>query len=123
MNTSLKTVVGLALVVVLSAGLAMAGRGGGGAMVAAAVAMAVAVEADSMLEAAGEADSTWRWRQQPAGIVSHAFFQHPASEFQHARVSPRRRRFGRRRRISGPTAQASASGGWNGQHAQLGQPP
>jgi tetratricopeptide (TPR) repeat protein len=30
MNTSLKTVVGLALVVVLSAGLAMAGRGGGG---------------------------------------------------------------------------------------------
>ena len=30
MNTSLKTVVSLALVVVLSAGLAMAGRGGGG---------------------------------------------------------------------------------------------
>jgi tetratricopeptide (TPR) repeat protein len=30
MNTSLKTVVGLALVVMLSAGLAMAGRGGGG---------------------------------------------------------------------------------------------
>ena len=30
MNTSLKTIVGLALVVVLSAGLAMAGRGGGG---------------------------------------------------------------------------------------------
>ena len=89
MNTSLKTVVGLALVVVLSAGLAMAGRGGGGAAAMAAVGAAVAA-------AVAAVQRRRRWRAMEAAVagVPHAFFQHPASElqrvaseFQHAGVS------------------------------------
>ena len=84
MNMSLKTVVSVALFVMLSAGLAIAGRGAAAAMAAAAM---VGVGAVDSMAGVGAADSV-AGRLQPSDIVSHAFFQHPASEFQHPAFRP-----------------------------------
>ena len=89
MNMNLKTVVSLAVVVVLSAGLAMAGRGGGGG--------GHSGGGGGAGRGGGGGGGGYRGggggriprrrrqrRSQPARSSSHAFFQHPASEFQHA---------------------------------------
>ena len=103
MNTSLKTVVGLALVVVLSAGLAMAGRGGGGGGHGGG---GHGGGGGGFHGGGGGGGFHGGGGFQGGGgrrRIPHAFFQHPASELQrtprqsfNSRVSPRRQRFGRR---------------------------
>ena len=127
MNTRLKTVVGLALVVVLSAGLAMAGRGGGGvAMAAAAVAMAaVAAAVDS---SGGGGGGGGCQRRGGGGYHAAPSFSTPRQSF-NTRVRVSTRRVMPRFRVSAVVfaefrgQPASIGPAWNCQYAQLGQPP